>query len=325
VTDHSALLVGAGSIGQRHARNLRVLGVRRLAIWDPEPGRAAQLAGELAARAVGSFEEGLADGPSCVFVCSPPSFHVGQALAAVRAGTHVFIEKPLGDSLDGVDELAREAAAGRRIVQVGYNLRFLPAIRALRRFCDEDAIGRVLWLRAEFGQYLPDWRPRDDYRRTYSARRALGGGIILDASHEIDYVLWLLGRPVVVKSLVGTVSRLELDVEDCATILLRFASGAQADLHLDCVQRAYSRSCKIVGESGTLEWAFSGPVRWFRADARAWREIDCASEFAQAYVDETVHFFECIDRGKEPVSNLESARLTLEVALAARDGAKWSH
>jgi len=324
VTDHAVLVVGAGSIGRRHARTLRTLGVRALSVWDPDPARAAALAGDLQADVAGSLEAGLAGRPSCVFVCSPPAFHVRQALAAVQAGAHAFVEKPLGDALDGVAGLAEAAAAGRRVVQVGYNLRFLPAIRALKHLVDAGAIGRVLWLRAEFGQYLPDWRPQDDYRRTYSARRALGGGIVLDASHELDYVLWLLGRPVAVRSLVGTVSSLELDVEDCATVLLRFPSGAQADVHLDCVQRTYSRGCRIAGETGTLEWAFGGPVRWFRADTGAWEEVGEASEFSRVYVDEVAHFLECVEHGKEPVSSLESARLTLEVALAARDGTPWS-
>ncbi len=71
---------------------------------------------------------------------------------------------------------------------------FIPACKSegIDRF---GKIGRVLWLNVESGQYLPDWRPWQNYRESYSARQELGGGIILDGSHELDYICWLLGRP----------------------------------------------------------------------------------------------------------------------------------
>jgi predicted dehydrogenase len=318
----STLIIGAGSIGTRHARNLNTLGIGPLTIWDPLIERATQIARDLTVQTVTSLEQGLADKPKLVFVCSPPSFHIPQALQAVQAGAHVFVEKPLSDTSEGVAELTREAEQKCCIVQVGYNLRFLPAIQTLKQLIDDGAIGRVLWMRAEFGQYLPDWRPSQDYRQNYTAQRRLGGGIILDASHEIDYVLWLLGRPVTVQALADKVSDLEMDVEDCASLLMRFPSGAQADVHLDCVQRVYSRGCKIVGENGTIEWSFGAAVRLYQVETRTWKEIPCPSEPAQMYVDEVRHFLSCVETGTQPVSNLESASLTLQVALTAKQKAK---
>lgn len=119
--------------------------------------------------------------------------------------------------------------------------------------------------------------------------------------------------------MVGRVSRLELDVEDCATILLRFASGAQADVHLDCVQRSYSRGCRVVGDTGTIDWSAADGLRLYRPQTRAWEEVPAGFDRDLMYADEVRHFLECVERGGTPRSNLETARMTLEVALTARE------
>lgn len=315
---HKALVIGTGSIGGRHAANLKRLGVNAVALWDPDAARAKSLAAELGARAVPTLADGLADGPSLALVCSPPAFHVTQAREALGAGCHVFIEKPVSATLDGLGQLESAAATARRVVQVGYNLRYIPALREIKRRIDAGGIGRVFWLRAEFGQYLPDWRPSQDYRTSYTARRELGGGIVLDATHEIDYALWFLGRPLRILALGGRLGDLEMNAEDCATLLLQLPGGAHAEIHLDCLQRAYSRGCKVAGTQGTLEWSFGGPLRWFDANGARWSELDLPFDISRTYEDELRDFLGCIAEGRAPESTLESARATLEVALEAR-------
>ncbi len=314
-----ALVVGAGSIGRRHLRNLRALGITNLAVCDPDSARLRSLAPEIAAtfpdmdNALGELR------PEIVFVCSPPVYHVRQALEAVRAGAHVFIEKPLSHELEGVDLLISEAGRWGRTVQVGYNLRFHPGVEMLQRLVSEGRIGRILWARAEFGQYLPDWRPQADYRTTYSARRDLGGGIILDASHELDYVLWLMGAPERVLCLAGITSDLAVDVEDCATILLQFPDGAQADVHMDFVQRGYTRTCKLAGEKGTITWDYSAnEVRLYLAETGEWQSFAYKFSANDMYLAEAHDFLECVRTGRTPRVTLAEARRVLEVALTAR-------
>ena len=256
------LVAGSGSIGRRHMRNLRSLGVSQIAACDPDPERLAPMIAELSIQPFAEFEHALETfAPDAVLICTPPSFHLAQARQAIAAGVHVFIEKPLSHSMDGVRALLNDAGESGRVLQVGYNLRFHPAIRKLKQIVEENTIGRILWARAEIGQYLPDWRPWQDYRQSYTARRELGGGIILDASHELDYLLWFFGEPLEVLCMASTVSQLAVNVEDSASLLLRFASGCHADLHLDFVQRVPSRSCKLVGEEGTAIWEDGNTVR----------------------------------------------------------------
>lgn len=313
----SALVVGAGSIGQRHATNLRALGVESISMVDPDADRLARACAAIGVTAAASYGRALAARPDVVLVCSPPVFHVDQARAAVDAGAHVFVEKPLGATLVGVDDLLAAAAAARRTLQVGYNLHFHPAVRTLKSLVDTGAVGRILWGRAEFGQYLPDWRPQQDYRAGYTARRSLGGGIILDASHELAYLLWLLGTPSKVTCVAGHVSELDTDTEDCASLILEFPQGTLADVHLDYVQRTYSRSCRLAGTDGTIEWSLrDGVVRVARPDDEV-EMIDVPTAVDDTYVDELRHFLDCVRTGATPLVDGGLGRSVLEVVTAA--------
>lgn len=316
---NSALVAGAGSIGRRHLANLRKLGLDRLAACDPHPERLEYVAAEFQAQGFPTIDVGLEKFyPDVVLVCTPPVHHVAQAMQALRAGAHVFIEKPLSNRMDGLTELREEAAKRGAVVQVGYNLRFHAPIQKLKQLVDEAVVGKILWAHVEAGSYLPDWRPWQDYRKSYTAIRELGGGILLDGSHELDYVTWLFGAPCEVACMAAHVSELQVNVEDCATVLLRFPNGTRADVHVDFIQRGYSRNCTLIGPEGKLHWNFAGnSVQIFRpGDMVETMAFDC--EVNGMYLAEMAHFLECAETGAAPRFGLEDAILTLRIALAAR-------
>ncbi len=321
------MVAGAGSIGRRHLANLRKLGLNRLAACDPDPERLGYVTSEFQAECFPTIETALENlQPDIALVCTPPVCHVAQALQALRAGADVFIEKPLSDRTDGVEALRNEASRRGAIVQVGYNLRFHPGIQMLKQLMEEGVAGRILWARVETAQYLPDWRPWQDYRQSYTARRELGGGIILDASHEIDYILWLLGRPCELTCMAGQVSGLDVNVEDCATILMRLQSGAQADIHVDFVQRTPSRSCVLAGDRARLEWDHAqNEVRILRPGG-ACEVRTYEFENNQMYLAELDFFLSCVQNRVTANQSLGESELTLKVALAALTSAserKW--
>lgn len=324
VSNYRVLVAGSGSIGRRHMRNLYARGITALAACDADRSRMDPMKAELGVSTFENYAEALDSfHPDVVFVCTPPVLHVEQATAAVLAGAHVFVEKPLSHSLNGIDRLQAVAREGGRVVQVGYNMRFHPGVRKLKELVEEGTLGNILWARAELGQYLPDWRPWQDYRKSYTARRELGGGIILDASHEIDYVLWMLGTPVEVMCMAGRTSRLEVDVEDCATILLRFAGGAQADIHLDFVQRTSTRSCKLAGELGSALWDLESDtvtVKW--PGERPAKRISVTSGDNDTYLAELDAFFACLQEGRPPLVDLDQAARVVDICVRARAGAR---
>jgi len=315
------LVVGCGSIGQRHLRNLRALGFSALSAVDPNAGRAD------AARAAGAvvhadFDHALAAAPDVAMICTPPHLHLDGARAALAAGAHVFVEKPLAAALDGVDDLLALAERRGRMVGVGYNLRFHPTVQLVKRLVDAGTVGRPLMLRLEFGQYLPDWRPHQDYRTGYNAHAAMGGGILLDASHELDCARWLCGEIKGVTAMAAKLSDLDIDVEDAALVHLRFAGGVLGEVHLDSLQRAYARGGKLVGTDGTLVWDFAEGVRVYDAARRAWHPHPLVANPNDMYIEEIRQFLACVQDGAAPPVSGHDGRRALEIALAARVSAR---
>ena len=288
----SILIVGAGSIGSRHLANLQTLTAGPFAVCDPDSEAIDSLQLKPDIFAFRDFPDALRSfNPDVVVLCTPPHLHVIQALAAVRAGAHVFIEKPLSHSLEEVDLLVSEAVSRDRLVQVGYNLRFHPGLKNVKEMLDNGKIGKVLCVRSEFGQYLPDWRPWQDYRDGYSAQRSMGGGIIFDSSHEIDYLRWLFGEINHIYCWAGTISDLEVDVEDTALMVLRFESGVVGEVHLDFIQRARVRNCKIVGDIGTLIWDYvDDSVMVYTASTGQWTRSQIQFEPNDMYLEEMKSF-----------------------------------
>jgi predicted dehydrogenase len=321
-------VLGCGSIGKRHVRNLLLLGQKDVLAFDPREDRRAE-AEALGVATTGSIDAVWDAKPEAVLVTSPSKLHVGTALAAAERGVHMFIEKPVSDVHDAhLDRLVAIAREKKLVTLVGCNLRFHPGLANAKRVLDEKRLGRVVSCRAEFGQYLPDWHPWEDYRKGYSARKDLGGGVVLDAIHELDYVRWLMGEVVSVGALAGHLSHIEIDTEDTASILLRFASGAFGEVHLDYVQRTYTRSCQIVGDEGTLAWEFGklGEVRVFEAKTKAWEVISGPAgwEPNTMYVDEMRHFLSCLEGREKPHQDVAEATAVLDVALAVKESAETS-
>ncbi|MBI2846553.1 MAG: Gfo/Idh/MocA family oxidoreductase [Chloroflexi bacterium] len=260
-----------------------------------------------------------------MLVTNPTSLHIPVAIAAARRGCHIFVEKPLSHNLDGIQELMDLALHKKLSVLVGYNMRFHPSIRLIKELLEKGAIGKIVCARAQVGQYLPDWHPGEDYKKGYSAQESLGGGVILDLSHELDYVRWFLGEVTEVFSFCSRVSTLEIGTEDTAEILLRFESGTIAEVHMDYVQRSYGRSCQIIGEEGTILWDFNEKrVRLYSASNNRWRSFpeEKGYERNQMYLDEMKHFINCIQGEEKPMVDALEGKRVLEIALAAKESAR---
>jgi predicted dehydrogenase len=318
------LVVGCGSIGKRHIKNLLALGAKNILAFDVRSDRRTE-AVQLGVTTTDNLESAWKFQPEVALITVPTSLHVPLAFEAAKHGCDLFIEKPLSDRLDHLGELSEIVRRQKLITLVGCNLRFHSGLLTVKRLLQENAIGMVLSARMEFGQYLPDWHPWEDYRQTYSAQRKLGGGIILDAIHEIDLIQWIMGEVETVACFAGKVSHLEIDTEDVAVILLRFSNGAIGEIHLDYVQRTYSRSSQLIGEEGTIRWNFSEPdVHWYSAKTRTWADIPCKnqSDPNQMYLDEMKHFLRCIVRQEHSAQDIFEAERVLKIALAAKRSAE---
>lgn len=321
-----ALVIGCGSIGQRHAVNAARHAT--VAVHDLDPARAQTAATAAGAQAFGDLAVALAWQPDVAIVATPHRHHLSAATAAIRAGAHVLIEKPLADTTAGVDAFLAEAAQRKRRAWVVCNMRFHPGVAALRRHLPR--IGRVLYARAHYGNYLPSMRPGRDYRELYAARRVDGGGVILDAIHELDYLTWLLGDIEAVQCAAARLSALDIDVEDYATLALTHAGGARSTVTLDYLRQRKSRGCELIGEQGTLTWWSDGkaPERCRVALATAGAaDVDVLEDLpdvdAQAPYAALVAalFAELARPGTTDLLDAATAARELAVALTARDAA----
>lgn len=317
------LVVGCGSIGRRHLRNLLTLRVGELLACEPEPSRAKQFQDEFGILVFSSLEEALQTGPDAALICTPPALHLDIARAAAEAGCHLFIEKPLAHTLEGLEELLCVTEDCNLVTLVGYNWRFHPSLRKIKELIDRQAVGDIFCARLNCGQYLPEWHPWEDYRRGYSAKRSLGGGVLLD-SHELDYITWFLGDVEKVSCVARKVSGLEIETEDTADVVLVFRSGAQASLHLDYLQRPTQRSYEFFGTDGTIQWSLGKGVSVLGASDRGWVTYPEPPGFDlnSTYLEELRHFVTCINDGERSALDARRGKYVLELILAARDSAR---
>lgn len=330
------LIVGLGSAGQRHARNLRTLldgqvdllayrvrGLERVIRPDltVEPGGNVEAAYDI--RAFANLDDALAERPTAVFVTNPNSLHMPVALAAARAGSHLFVEKPLSHNLDGVSELVELVERHRLAALVGYQLRFHPAFRMVHAVLERGGVGRVVAGRVEFGEYLPHWHRYEDYRGYHAARADQGGGVILAQIHDLDVVYALFGLPRRVFAVGGKLSNLEIDVEDTASMVLEYNDRRRTwpvHVHQDCLQRPPVRRYELIGDGGTILWDyFEGTVRVTGGDGAS-PEIHRFENVERntLFLDELRHFLACLEGRETPVVSLRDGAGSLRMALAAK-------
>ena len=309
------LVIGAGSIGRRHARNLKTMGAN-VFLFDVNTEllhRTCSMEGYTPCTNLESFlKEEKAD---AALVCTPSHLHVPLAHQVVQAGIDIFIEKPLSNTLDGVEDLIRVADEKKCIAMVGFMLRFEPGLKLLKAKIQPD---NVAFARLEFGSHMPLWRKGVNYRAVYSANRSMGGGTTLDDTHELDYACWLFGYPKNIVSVFGKYSSFEIDVEDTAMITFGYPDKL-VSIHSDYLQRTYSRYCKICDREGyTTEWVFGNSVRIMNDAGPETFSYADTFDVNQLYMDEMQYFIECIGQRTRPESGLENGYEILKIALAAR-------
>ncbi|MGH2625958.1 MAG: Gfo/Idh/MocA family protein [Anaerolineales bacterium] len=313
------LIAGLGSIGRRHLRNLVALGERDIVLFRtrtstlpeadlPDLPTETELAAALGHR------------PDAVIVANPTAHHLSVAMPAAEAGCHLLLEKPVSHSLEGLDDLGRAARRTGSRILVGYQFRFHPGLRELRRIVEEGSLGKLILARAQWGEYLPDWHPWEDYRRSYAARADLGGGVLRTLSHPFDYLRWLLGEAEFLWGRAARSGELEIDVEDVADAALAFPSGVVATVHLDFLQRPATHSVEITGSRGSATWrADEGNVQVWNASRTEGRAIESPAgwERNDMFLAEMRHFRDVAAGAAEPECGLPDGVRALEIALQA--------
>jgi predicted dehydrogenase len=333
----TVLFVGMGSIGQRHLRNLmallpeppRVLAFRttrgdRILTDDLRVEAETGLEAKFGIESFSSLDVALEQKPDVTWVTNPTSRHLPVALAAARAGSHLFIEKPLSHDWAGVEDLLDIVERSGRVGNVGYQFRFHPAFEKIALWLKDGRLGNVAAVRAEVGEYMPGFHPYEDYRGTYPARMELGGGVVLCQIHEFDLLYALFGLPHEVFAVGGRTSKLAVDVEDSAGALFRYRQAGRADMsaqvHQDFLQQPPRRNFQIIGDEGNVYWDYLGKTLQLFGPHGAAVESENYATLPRnhLFISEMKHFLACVAGRETPRVSLRDGAQSLRMALAVK-------
>jgi predicted dehydrogenase len=310
------IFFGLGSIGTRLARIIRDNYDYKIYAFRSK----TNTPNNLGLDEVYEYHEIKSLSPHIAFITNPTSIHLSTAIKMASMGTHLFIEKPLSNDLAEYDELARIVRNEGILTYIGCNLRFDPMLQFLKKTIN---VNDVFYSKATCSSYLPDWRPGQDYKTSYSAKREYGGGVILDVIHEPDYCHWLFGNIEHITGSTGKCSTLELETEDFADMMLSHSSGIRSNIHVDYFSKQSQRKIEIYGSNLYIE-----------ADLikRSYTRIVDRDIVVQAfeplgrdstYEMELTHFFDCIDKGIQPMNGIEEHVSVLKPLIAFKQQKGW--
>ena len=311
-----AVIVGYGSIGKRHSENIsKFKNIQCFVVTNRKgvkvPSKNFQK--------FNSLDKCLKLKPDIGFVTNESSIHIKTAIKLANAGCHIFVEKPLSHNNFQIKKLLKLVRQKNLVTLMGCNFRFHPCLIKIKKLISSKKIGRIIFVQAEHGSFLPDWHPLEDYRTSYAARKELGGGVVLTSIHEIDYLFWLLGNVKEVYSVTGKFSDLHMNADDLSSTILKFKNNVVGEVHLDHFQRSFKRGCKIVGTNGTITWdSRANMVKLFNNKTKKWTVVMKLKnfDFNSTYVDEIVHFLECVKKNKKTTNDLKEGVIIQNIALA---------
>jgi predicted dehydrogenase len=322
---HRVLIIGVGSIGERHLRCFRATGRAELSLVEIDDRLRHTVAERYGiCRAHADLDSALADGPEAAVIATPAPLHVPLATRLVEAGIHVLIEKPLSTTLEGIDLLRRIVQDRQVIAGVAYVYRLHPALAAMRQALVDGLFGRPVQLVAVCGQHFPTYRPA--YRTIYYTNRASGGGAIQDAlTHLINAGEWLIGP---VERLVADAAHQVLDgveVEDTVDVLTR-QGRALGCYCLNQHQAPNEITITVICDGGTARCELHRDRwRWMTRPGDAWHDepVD-PLERDTLFILQANAFFDAVEGKTELRCSLGDGIQTLRVNLAALTSADQS-
>ena len=254
-------IIGTGLIAGMHARALsEVPSTRLVACLSRETARAEKFAMEHGCAALSDIDVFLAHPDlDVVSICTPSGAHLEPALAAVAAGKHLFVEKPLEVTLERCLRIVEAADAANVICSGVFQSRSLPDVLLIKHALEQGRLGNVV-----VGDAVVKWlRPASYYQDSWHGTRTLdGGGALMNQSiHTIDLLQWLLGPVEVVQAFTGRRAHSELEVEDTAVAAVRFTSGALGTIQgSTAIHPGFERRVEIGGTVGSV--ALVGDTIW---------------------------------------------------------------
>jgi predicted dehydrogenase len=313
------LIVGSGSIAMRHFNIAKLFFPK--ASFSFLTRKSAKEIQCKDIRVFKSIEEALFFSPQIVVIANPASLHISTALPFAKLGSHLLIEKPLSINQKDILKILKIVKDKNTVLTVGYNLRHENSLKKFKELIESKKIGNLLIANIEVGQYLPNWRV-GDYRKTVSAKSNLGGGVLFELSHEIDYMRWIFGNPEWVQASLLKQSNLAIDVEDSVKAIFSIKSKERTEsllvgMHLDFVRHDTTRLCTVIGSNGSIRWnGLTGAVELYLKGALDWKVIFQGK--SDCYINEWKDFLMAIKRKDNPCVTGGDGLSTLKIIESMR-------
>lgn len=316
-----ALVIGSGSIGRRHIRNLKAICENAEIALLRDGGREDEFSLLNAMPVFGSLEDVLAWGPTLALIATPSDRHYDHLPVLLDRSIPTFVEKPVVVDGAQLDALESRDATAMPATQVGCVLRFMESVKRLKSWIEEGQLGPLIRARLECGQYLPSWRPGSDYRTSYSADSKRGGGVLFDLVHEIDLAVYLFGAHRIDYAFTDKRSSLEIQSEDVASLHLSGDCGVPISIGLDYAARRKVRNIEIVGDLGSARLDFvEGVLERAGLDGAITRWTD-GFDLDQAFRDELKEWIDAVMEGGPTTMPLHEGLRSNRIAIRAREWA----
>jgi predicted dehydrogenase len=311
------LICGMGSIGIRHANNIQKTGNHTVIAFRSYNSKIS--IENNTTNTFNSFDDALAENPDAALVTNPTNLHITTAIKIAETGIPIFIEKPLGHNLEHIEGLINICNKKNVPVLIGYNILFHPAYLKIKDLIHNKQIGNVIASKVQFGTYMPDWHPWEDYTKSYASLPEMGGGVVLTSIHEFNYLIQLFGKIDKFNAMAIGTGSLGIQVEEGVEIIMKHKNAIVSNIHLNFFQKPNYRNCQIIGTEGTLFWDFWKPEIQILKKGKT--EIihlgtSATQLLEESYINEIKHFIDiCKNKKTKPIADLNTGIYDVKMAL----------
>ncbi len=283
---NKCLIIGSGSAGLRHARNAKFLG-KKVAVVSSRSLRDFETYDSVV-EAKTKFR------PDFIVIASITADHLNNLSDLVDSNAPVLIEKPLAHKFDKklsdfVSDINKRQIY--RCYRVGYLMRYHPMIKQFVN--DIPRLGKIYYVHSQFGQFLPWWRPKTNFKESYSADLKKGGGVLYDSSHEIDLVQYLFGEVKCVSGFLGNLGILGINSDELCSMNMTLKNEIKVNISLDYLSKIPTRLLRIEGYSGTVIIDFINNVYSIHTDKdNDTKVINYDVERNSLFLEELEQFFD---------------------------------
>ena len=302
------LIIGLGSIGSRHLKIIKQLrpeiNINLLRRKESIENNLEKLANKIFYDKKDALKENL-DG---VIIASPSSMHINQAINFLDLNIPIFIEKPISNNLEDYLKFKKLAEIKNAKILVGYVLRYSKILNEYRRLIKENIIGKQIYVDIKYSSFLPDWRSNINYKNSVSSKDNLGGGALLELSHELDYANWLFGPFTEIKAIRNNTKQLEIDVEDIVKLIAINKNRCLINIHLDFSSKISERYCCLNGSKGFIKLDFINIKISSKLNIeKGIKSYKIESNYNDMYIYQMEHFLKCIENNIKPLVTLEES------------------